>query len=159
MRRTTNAAKRLSGTARADRVRNEIAFASGAKCPSWLSKTAKAEWKRIADDLEANGLLTAANQHILATYCASFAHWKDSEVDIQTNGLVIVIESTTRTGMTKKPVPNPAVKNYLQFKRATLEAAKLFGLDPQSVLKVEAIPAPSDEDEEEADPLMQLLNS
>src|SRR5215813_2198969 len=126
MRRTTNEHKSLRGTLRADRTRHELAFKAGAKCPTWLSKTARAEWKRISDDLEANGLLTSANQHILATYCASFAHWKESEADIQKNGLLIVIESTTRTGMTRKPVSNPAVKNYLQFKRATLEAAKLF---------------------------------
>lgn len=149
----------MSGGYRADRHanRHELTFRHGAKCPSWLDAEAKKEWKRIAPELEAQGILTSVSAQILASYCSSFAHWKQSEAEIQKNGLVISIQSTTRTGQTIKPVPNPAVKNYLTVKRLMLESAAKFGLDPLSSQRVDAVP--QQPAREEDDPLATLLET
>ncbi len=39
------------------------------KCPSWLHKDAKKEWKRISTELERLGLLTQVDMAALAGYC------------------------------------------------------------------------------------------
>ena len=43
--------------------------ASKPTCPSHLSPTAKAEWKRLAEALHRIGLLTQADRTALAAYC------------------------------------------------------------------------------------------
>ena len=132
--RKTRQQLEMQGTFRADRHagRNTPTFTTGAKCPAYLSREAKAEWRRVAPELEAQGLLTSGSAQVLASYCSSFAHWRESEQAMQRDGLVILTKSTTRTGETIKPVPNPAVRNYQTFKRLMLEAASRFGLDPLS---------------------------
>jgi P27 family predicted phage terminase small subunit len=48
-------------------------------CPAHLSPTAKAEWKRLASDLNAIGLLTLIDRAALATYCQSYGRWVEAE--------------------------------------------------------------------------------
>ena len=149
MRKTSNESKILRGTLRNDRVRIKPALKVGAKCPAYLDPVARKEWKRVAPELEAQGVLTEASAQILASYCSSFAHFKASEEAIQRDGLVIDITSSTRTGMTVKPIPHPAVRNYQTFKRMMLESARLFGIDPLNAGKIEPQsqppPAPVDD--------------
>jgi len=42
-------------------------------CPSWLTKDAKTEWKRISTDLHEAGLLINIDQVALAMYCTNYA--------------------------------------------------------------------------------------
>lgn len=46
------------------------------KCPAWLSKDAKKEWKRVAPELERLGLLTQLDMVALSGYCESWAQYK-----------------------------------------------------------------------------------
>ena len=150
MRRTSNEMKALRGTLRIDRARNKPALKVGSTAPNWLDPVGRKEWKRVAPELMAQGVLTEASaQTFWPAYCSSFAHFRASEEAIQRDGLVINITSSTRTGMTIKPVPNPAVRNYQTFKRLLLEAARLFGIDPLNAGKIEPQspppPAPVDD--------------
>lgn len=43
------------------------------RCPSWLSRRAKAEWRRVAPELETLGLLTTLDMAALASYCQAWA--------------------------------------------------------------------------------------
>ena len=52
-------------------------------CPSHLSPTAKAEWKRLARDLNRIGLLTLVDRAALATYCQSYGRWVEAERKLQ----------------------------------------------------------------------------
>lgn len=54
-------------------VSNEAVTAVPAP-PSWLSKDAKAEWKRVAPDLVARGLLTDTDLGALENYCVAMGH-------------------------------------------------------------------------------------
>ena len=48
-------------------------------CPSHLSPTAKAEWKRLARTLNETGLLTGIDRTALATYCQAYGRWVEAE--------------------------------------------------------------------------------
>jgi P27 family predicted phage terminase small subunit len=140
MRATSQRRKELSGTARADRVREELTFKTGAKMPGYLNKAARAEWKRIGPELEAAGILTEASANIFASHCVSFALWRECLESIATEGQTIYVTSQTRTGSTTVPKPNPAVRNLGEHQRAMLASAKLFGIDPLSRPRIEAQP-------------------
>ncbi|KFF50466.1 hypothetical protein GY26_01895 [Gammaproteobacteria bacterium MFB021] len=47
-------------------------------CPSFLTKDAKAEWKRIVQDLVTLGLMTKIDRGELAVYCQAWADWKQA---------------------------------------------------------------------------------
>ena len=48
-------------------------------CPAHLSPTAKAEWKRLARDLNLIGLLTMIDRAALAAYCQAYGRWVEAE--------------------------------------------------------------------------------
>ncbi|MCH4563358.1 phage terminase small subunit P27 family [Halomonas sp. EGI 63088] len=45
-------------------------------CPAFLTKDARAEWKRIAKDLQVLGLISELDRGELAVYCQAWADWK-----------------------------------------------------------------------------------
>jgi P27 family predicted phage terminase small subunit len=96
------------------------------------------------------GVLQQIDQSLLASYCTMYGHWRASEEDIQQNGLVITVTSTTRTGRTDKPVPNPAVSNSIRFHKAMMATAVKFGINPLDRPRIE-IPPDEIEDEPEDD--------
>ncbi len=147
MRRKTAEQKLREGTYRADRDRKIPQFSTRAACPKYLSKHAKAEWKRVAPLLEDAGILREIDASLLASYCQMFAHWRTSEDDIAKNGLVITVSSQTRTGRTDKPVQNPAVRNSIQFHKAMVATAVKFGINPLDRPRIEV--PPTDEHDED----------
>ena len=48
-------------------------------CPSHLSPTAKAEWKRLAETLNRIGILTQVDRTVLAAYCQAYGRWVEAE--------------------------------------------------------------------------------
>lgn len=48
-------------------------------CPAHLSPTAKAEWKRLAGQLVALGMLSALDRSALAAYCQTYGRWVEAE--------------------------------------------------------------------------------
>ena len=127
------------GTYRADRhLKTSIEFPSGADRPRWLSKLAKIEWDRVSPLLECAGVLKETDAKVLASYCESFAAWREALLHLATHGQVLMVESTTRTGKTVKPVRNPSLQIALDAQRAMLAAAGRFGFDPVARMKLEA---------------------
>jgi P27 family predicted phage terminase small subunit len=153
MRRKSKEEKQQQGTYRADRDRKTPKFSPGAVCPKYLTKTAKAEWNRVAPLLEEAGILRDIDASLLASYCQMFAHWRSSEDAIAKNGLVVTVSSQTRTGRTDKPVQNPAVRNSIQFHKAMMATAVKLGISPLDRPRIEVPP-----DEEDVDPFA-LFNS
>jgi P27 family predicted phage terminase small subunit len=92
--------------------------------PAWLSKHAKAEWRRVMPDLTKRRILTAADLGSLENYCLAIGHVRDMERKITKEGHVI----ETPRG----PRAHPAVRIQSDaMTRARLLAAEL-GLTPVS---------------------------
>lgn len=58
------------------------------KCPSWISREAKKEWKRVAPQLERLGLLTQMDMVALAGYCEAWATYIEASTYLQEHGLI-----------------------------------------------------------------------
>lgn len=54
----------------------EMVAAEAPTCPAFLTAPAKAEWKRIVDDLVALGLMSVLDRAEIAVYCQAWADWK-----------------------------------------------------------------------------------
>ena len=48
-------------------------------CPAHLNPSARAEWRRLARDLNRIGLLTLIDRAALAAYCQSWGRWVEAE--------------------------------------------------------------------------------
>lgn len=94
------------------------------KAPSWLSKAAKAEWRRIAPLLMERRILAETDLTTLAHYCAATGMVQEQQKTINNEGCVV----TTERG----PRAHPAVRIQADaMTRARLLAAEL-GLSPVS---------------------------
>jgi P27 family predicted phage terminase small subunit len=135
MRRKSTPQKKTEGTYRQDRERNSPQFVatSGAKAPSYVrqNRLAYEEWKRVVPILEAEEILRETDLTLLASYCVMYARWRSAAEDIESRGQVLTITSTTRTGKTEKPVPNPSVRNEIAYAQAMTRIAVRFGMSPR----------------------------
>lgn len=48
-------------------------------CPSHLCPTAKTEWKRLAQQLFALGVITLLDRAVMAGYCQAYGRWVEAE--------------------------------------------------------------------------------
>jgi P27 family predicted phage terminase small subunit len=68
------------------------------KPPSWLSRKAKAEWRRVAPVLERHDLFKPEDRAGFTVYCETWANWCDARRDIVKNGLHVQNHSTRKDG-------------------------------------------------------------
>ncbi|QNJ58057.1 terminase small subunit [Gordonia phage Bunnybear] len=104
--------------------------------PTWMSREAKAEWKRVVPGLTRLGLLKEEDRAALTVYCETWATYVDAIRDVRRNGLSI----TTETGAVKR---NPAVVAASEAAGQLRGMAQEFGLTPSAELKL-ARPGPDD---------------
>jgi P27 family predicted phage terminase small subunit len=109
------------------------------KCPSWLDKEAKREWKRVAPELERLGLLTVVDGAALAAYCQAYSRWKQAEEIIKREGMTF----TTETGYL---MPHPAVKIAEKSMQLIKAFCAEFGLTPSSRCRM-SLPEQKEDDE------------
>lgn len=118
-------------------------------CPTWLAKEAKREWRRLARELNAAGLLATVDRAALAAYCQLWARWVAIEAE-----LVLTVP-----GKDGKPVPkykmvgstdkgyefvNPLFGLALQTLKAMKQYMVEFGMTPSSRSRIR-IDAPQEE--------------
>ena len=100
------------------------ALASIPTAPGWLSKHAKAEWRRVMPDLTKRRILTSADLGSLESYCIASGQVREMERLIAQEGHVVQTE--------RGPRAHPAVRIQSDaMTRARLLAAEL-GLTPVS---------------------------
>lgn len=58
-------------------------------CPKWLEPEAKKEWRRLAKQMEALGILTEVDMAAFAGYCQAYARWKEAEEFISQHGTIV----------------------------------------------------------------------
>jgi P27 family predicted phage terminase small subunit len=146
----------LEGTFRKDRHGER---SSGARqvqgkpprCPSWLDKEAKAEWKRLTRRLAAMNLPTALDHCTLACLCAAWSEFHAATKLLQAEGRVIRTggQKDEKTGNWQggQLQPHPAVAMQRSAWKAVKQFSALFGLDPSSHSRLHVQPPPAEVDE------------
>ena len=145
------ALKRLQGTPGKRPLNDKEPDVSNKKprCPSWLSPSAKVEWRRIAGVLHEAGLLTYVDRAALAGYCQAYGRWKDAEEQLETAPLML----ETDKGYC---YPNPLIGIARGAFEDMSKMAAEFGMTPsaRSRLKVEK----PEKEKSLADTLFELIN-
>lgn len=116
------------------------------RCPSWLSREAKAEWRRVAPELARLGLLTELDRALLASYCQTFAVWRECDRIVAAHGRTYLSPS----GQVRQ---RPEV-GIAQAEQALLrQLAAELGLTPSARARMGI----ATEQDEEDDPLKRVL--
>jgi P27 family predicted phage terminase small subunit len=62
-------------------------------CPQHLCPSAKAEWKRLAQQLFVLGVLTALDRTTLAAYCQAYGRWVEAEQKLKETPALLKLPS------------------------------------------------------------------
>lgn len=111
--------KLLKGETRPSRVnkREPQLPPTAPRCPTWLNREAKAEWRRIVPQLDKFGLLATIDRGELTAYCVAWATFVEASRLVDRLGLVVEGE--------RGFVKNPA----LQIMRDQAAIVRAFGSD------------------------------
>lgn len=96
--------------------------------PDWLHPYAKEEWARVCTELSRKSWLGSVDETIFASYCQSYARWRQCEDDVDTNGLVLVHEDEEKGQ--KWTRENPAAKLAIRYRADMEKCAARFGITP-----------------------------
>jgi len=103
-------------------------------CPAHLSPSAKAEWKRLAHQLETLGILNQLDRAAFAGYCQAYGRWVEAERKLRETPILL----RTPAGYVQ---PSP----WLAIANRQLELMHRFmgelGLSPASRSRVAAFPS------------------
>ena len=58
-------------------------------CPKHLDKESRAEWRRMAKEFRALGVLAMLDKAVFAVYCKNFAEWAKATRMIQEQGMIM----------------------------------------------------------------------
>lgn len=93
------------------------------RCPQWLEEEAKKEWHRLAKQMNDMGVLTDVDRDAFASYCQSYARWKEAEEFLTQHGTIV----KTQSGYWQT-VPQVAIaQTYMKIMN---KVAEQFGLTP-----------------------------
>lgn len=119
--------------------------------PTWLSREAKAEWRRIVPGLTRLDLVKPEDRAALASYCQIWARLVAAYRDIEKNGSTVRNESTRKDGTSSVWwTKNPAVAVAEQAETRLRQYANDFGLTPAGERNVSK--RDDDRDPDEANP-------
>jgi P27 family predicted phage terminase small subunit len=114
------------------REQTEVHYEAGApSCPAWLTKEAKAEWRRQVRQLTLAGVIEQADRAVLAAYCEAWSEFVTASRTLERDGYTTV----TAKG---RPMPSPwtTVKNHAATRLVKLAAH--FGFSPAARTRVKA---------------------
>lgn len=97
-----------------------------AESPDTLSAEARVEWDRLAPDLTACGLLTAADRAIFAGYCQAWADY--NKLTDQLNGMASWVWESEKGY--RQSVPEISLRKEAWAR--IIQASSRMGLDPSS---------------------------
>jgi P27 family predicted phage terminase small subunit len=111
--------------------------------PAHLNDDAKDEWARIADELDALGILSGLDRAALGAYCQAYGRWAQAERALskmknQADGLII---KTISGNMIQNPLVGVANKAMADMVRYAAE----FGMTPSARSRISAS-EPGDDD-------------
>lgn len=109
--------------------------------PTWLSREAKAEWRRVVPSLEALDILKSADRAALAVMCETWSTFVASTRQYRAEGLVLTNPDSGRVHT------HPAVSVANIAARQFLRYAAEFGLSPAAEHRLNAANLAGDDDE------------
>ena len=115
------------------------------RCPTWLHKDAKKEWKRVAPELDKLGLLTTIDMAALAGYCESFAQYKEAIEFIHKHGPVYPIKDENGKVKYLQQVPQVSIANK-SLNNIRMMCAE-FGLTPSARARM-TVPGTKEEEDD-----------
>ncbi|GAB3988841.1 phage terminase small subunit P27 family [Nocardioides marmoraquaticus] len=118
--------------------------------PTWISREAKAEWKRVAPGLQRLDLLKEEDRATLAAYCETWSTYVLATRDVTRRGLTVQMIITTRDGtVTEKEMANPSVAIARNAGKELRAWAIHYGLTPSAEM---ALGKAADDGEEDENP-------
>lgn len=116
-------------------------------CPTFLSYSARREWKRIIPLLKVLGLLTGLDRAALALYCQWYGRWVDAEKTLKEKGPLY----KTSDG---KIIQSPMLVIARHASEITKSCLGEFGLTPSARARMLNLSKSDDQD-----PMEQLLEN
>ena len=124
-RRKPTALKVMQGTDRPDRTPENEPKPSGVpEPPDFLTTEAKKEWRRLAPELGAIGMLTSADRAIFTGYCVAWADFASLQKKL--NGMASHVWESEKGY--RQVIPEVAMRDAA-WKRV-MQAGSRIGLDP-----------------------------
>ena len=124
--RAPTAILKLRGSAKARHRTNEPdAPIDDGGPPEWLGAGAKRQWRLVAPQLRALGVLGKCDRSALARYCEAWASWRDATALLAREGLTC---ASAHGGI----APHPAVGIVAQLNATLLRFEAQFGLTPSA---------------------------
>jgi P27 family predicted phage terminase small subunit len=108
-------------------------------CPAWLSREAKAEWRRVLPELVRLGIIGKVDGAALAGYCCAYATFRQAEEAIQTHGLTFETGTGYRAQSPEVGIRSKALEQMMQY-------LSEFGMSPSSRSRIVTPPKPEPED-------------
>ena len=131
---TPSAALRLVGSRELEKRRDEPKPVLGVPLPpTWLSREALAEWRRVTPELTRVGVLAQIDRAILVGYCQSWSDYYESLKSVRESGVTF----TTPGGNVVKH-PNVSILN--ESRTAFLRFAQELGLSPSARARLNSAP-------------------
>ena len=93
--------------------------------PEHLNIDARREWRRLAAELTAAGLLTVVDRAALAMYCQCYARWVEAERALKKESLIDITNKGNR-------IQNPLIGIANRAMELMLKAAVEFGMTPSA---------------------------
>jgi P27 family predicted phage terminase small subunit len=107
------------------------------KKPSAIQVAVSAKWDQMVEELRAVRVLSAADGHALAIYCAAYGRWVEAQNEIAIRGVLIDTKNgRSRLGSVCKK--NPAVDVSTSAEAIMLRILTEFGLTPSSRARIPA---------------------
>ncbi len=116
-------------------IPTEVDYPTGIKCPSFLDKEAKREWKRIVTALSGLDILKQTDASILASYCVGFSRWKAAEMTIAREGTTIKVTGSMGQEKWQK---HPALMVAAEAVQQMTRAGTRLGFSPVDRVRVPA---------------------
>lgn len=112
------------------------------EAPEWLSDVAREEWERIVPELAKQFLLTPVDISTLATYCESFAAYKDAVLTVRREGSTL---PDPKTGVSKL---HPLARYSMSLLAELRKLAGEFGFSPAARGRMDSPPPPNKEEDD-----------
>lgn len=107
--------------------------ASVPRCPQWLSKAARQEWRRLARRMAAVGMLTELDRDVLAFYCSEVSKAAECAEHVDQHGEV---QTTEKSGYSSPTAHAIQLERHLAN---VLKFGAQLGLTPSARSRVQAL--------------------